>query len=64
MKKIKFLKQNKIKLDGVTYKPYTICNIPEKFGYNKMEYGDEDVDFGISEWFNYKGLTYIKQWIW
>ena len=52
---------NKIKLDGVTYKPYTICNIPEKFGYNKMEYGDEDVDFGISEWFNYKGLTYIKQ---
>ena len=36
MKKIKFLKQNKIKLDGVTYKPYTICNIPEKFVYNKM----------------------------
>ena len=50
---IKFLKPNmttglqKIKLNGVTYKPYTICNLPDKFGTE------------IIEWFNYKGLTYI-----
>ena len=51
--KIKFLKQNmttglqKIKLNGVTYKPHTICNLPDKFVTE------------ITEWFNYKGLTYV-----
>jgi len=58
MNKIKFLKPNittglqKIQLSNrngymVTYKPYTICNLPPKFGTE------------IKEWFNYKGLTYI-----
>ena len=28
VKTIKFLKQERIQLDGVTYKPYKICNIP------------------------------------
>ena len=59
MNKIKFLKANmttglqKIKLSNkngfmVTYKPYTICNLPDKFGTDE-----------ITSWFNYKGLTYI-----
>jgi len=54
MNKIKFLKANmttglqKIKLNGITYKPYTICNLPPKFGTDE-----------ITTWFNYKGLTYI-----
>ena len=54
MNKIKFLKQNmttglqKIQLNGLTYKPYTICNLPAKFGTDE-----------ITTWFNYKGLTYI-----
>jgi hypothetical protein len=47
MKTIKFLKDNYIKLNGITYKPYTICGLPDKFGTE------------ITEWFNYKGLTYI-----
>ncbi len=47
MKTIKFLRANKIELNGITYKPYTICNIPNKFGTE------------IKEWFNYKGFTYI-----
>ena len=48
MNKIKFLKENKLQLNGITYKPYTICNLPDKFGTDE-----------ITNWFNYKGLTYI-----
>ena len=54
MNKIKFLKPNmttglqNIQLNGLTYKPYTICNLPAKFGTDE-----------ITTWFNYKGLTYI-----
>ena len=56
MNKIKFLKTKRIKLNGVQYKPYMIGELPSTFGfiYNK----DKDQD-GISEWFNYKGLTYV-----
>ena len=56
MKTIKFLKENKIELDGITYKGNTICDLPSRFGcidFNSSE--------GISEWFKYKGLTYIKE---
>jgi len=45
--KIKFLKANKIALNGITYKPYTICSLPPKFGAE------------IKSWFNYRGLTYL-----
>ena len=48
MKIIKHLKNNYIQLDKIVYKPYTVCGLPDKFGTNE-----------ISEWFNYKGLTYI-----
>ena len=54
--RIKFLKENKIELNGVIYKPYTICNIPDSFGY---KYNGSS--FGISEWFNFRGLTYVKE---
>ena len=54
---IKFLKPNlttglqKIKLNGVTYKPYTICQLCDtKFGTDE-----------VTNWFNYKGLTYIQE---
>ena len=56
MNTIKFLKPNmttglqKIKLNGLTYKPYYVCNLPEKFGTDE-----------ITTWFNYKGLTYIAE---
>ena len=57
MNKIKFIntekKRNYIQLENqngfmVTYKPHTICNLPEKFGTDE-----------ITDWFNYKGYTYI-----
>ena len=54
---IKFLKPNlttglqKIKLNGITYKPYTICQLCDtKFGTDE-----------VTNWFNYKGLTYIQE---
>ena len=58
MNKIKFLKKEEIKLNGLIYKPYTICNIPTNFGFIYDVEADKD---GISEWFNYKGLTYIMK---
>ena len=60
MQTIKFLKpdlntgKQKIKLNGITYKPYTICDLPTNFGC--LEFNNKE---GISTWFNYKGLTYI-----
>jgi len=61
MNKIKFLKpdittgKQKIQLNGVTYKPYTICQLADtKFGQV-----DEDGFSLITNWFNYKGFTYV-----
>ena len=60
MQTIKFLKpdqntgKQKIQLNGMTYKPYTICDLPANFGC--LEFNGKE---GISSWFNYKGLTYI-----
>ena len=63
MNKIKFLKANtvtglqKIQLNGITYKPYTICQLADtKFGLV-----DEDGCSIITEWFNYKGFTYVAE---
>ena len=59
MQTIKFLKpdnngKQKIKLNGITYRPYSVCEIPANFGC--LEFNNKE---GISNWFNYKGLTYI-----
>tara|TARA_R110002020_G_scaffold448535_1_gene661368 strand:+ start:301 stop:486 length:186 start_codon:yes stop_codon:yes gene_type:complete len=53
MKTIKFLKEDRIVLNGVAYKPYKICELPPSFGES-----DPDKD-SVTEWFNYKGYTYI-----
>ena len=55
MNTIKFLKEKRIELNGEVYKPHTICSIPQNFGCITWQ---EDKE-GISEWFNYKGYTYI-----
>ena len=46
---IKHLKEDKIKLNGIVYKPYKICELPPNFGIE------------ILDWINYKGLTYISE---
>ena len=63
MNKIKFLKANsitglqKIQLNGITYKPYTICQLADtRFGQV-----DSNGNSYVTEWFNYKGFTYIAE---
>ena len=57
MNKIKFLKNNYIQLNNILYKPYTICQLADtRFGQV-----DEDGNSYITEWFNYKGFTYVAE---
>jgi len=64
MKKIKFYNSKtdkfgkEIRLDGVTYKGYTVGKLPNKFAYIFDELNDRE---GTTEWFNYKGLTFIEK---
>ena len=57
MNKIKFLKNNYIQLNNILYKPYTICQLADiRFGEV-----DENGDSYITEWFNFKGFTYVAE---
>jgi hypothetical protein len=57
MNKIKFLKNNYIQLNNILYKPYTICQLADtRFGEV-----DEDGNSYITEWFNFKGFTYVAE---
>ena len=57
MNKIKFLKNNKIILNNILYKPYTICELADtRFGQV-----DENGNSYITQWFNYKGFTYVAE---
>jgi len=63
MNRIEFLKENRIKLNGITYRGYSVCNLPSAFGATEdVVDSDGNVIAKLSlvdEWFNYKGLTYI-----
>ena len=63
MNKIEFLKENRIKLNGITYKGYSICNLPTAFGMTEDVMDDDGNVVArlslVDEWFNYRGLTYI-----
>ena len=54
MQKIKHLKNDHVQLGNLIYKPYSVCDLPANFGC--IEFNEKE---GISNWFNYKGLTYI-----
>ena len=54
MKTIKHLKNDYLQLDNLIYKPYLVCDLPPSFGET-----DESGYSLITEWFNYKGYTYI-----
>ena len=57
MNKIKFLKNNYIQLNNILYRPYTICELADtRFGQV-----NEDGNSYITEWFNYKGFTYVAE---
>jgi len=56
MQSIRHLKKDYLQLGNLIYKPYKICDIPANFGFI---YDEENEKEGISQWFNYKGYTYI-----
>ena len=60
MQAIKFFNKNKhpfAKINNVDYKGYTVGNLPTKFAF---VYNEETEREGVTEWFKYKGLTYIE----
>ena len=69
MQTIKFYKKDGhsfIRLGTQDYKGYTVGNLPNSFGFKEKYLGqnEEGVDQykeGKSEWFKYKGLTYIPK---
>ena len=54
MQKLKHLKKDYLQLGDLIYRPYTVCELPANFGC--ISFLEKE---GISEWFNYKGYTYI-----
>ena len=58
MKSIKFINSSTIKLNNITYKGYSISNLPKNFAFIYNEDNDNE---GITEWFNYQGLTYVPK---
>ena len=63
MQKIKFLPNNQILLNNRSiksklYQGYTIGELPNTFGFIYNQDKDQD---GITQWFNYKGLTYVSK---
>ena len=62
-KTLKFTSKTTLKLKNqhnypIKYKGYEVGNLPPKFAYI---YDVNKETFGIDEWFNYKGLTWIKE---
>lgn len=58
MKTIKFLSKTSLLLNNKLYKGYTIGDLPKSFAFIYDENEEKD---GITEWFNYKGLTYVRK---
>ncbi len=57
MKQIKFINSTTIKLIHTTYKGYPVGELPKRFAFIYNEDSDQE---GITEWFNYKGLTFVE----
>ena len=57
MQKFKQLNSSTIILAGKLFKGYIVGDLPKTFCFIYNEDKDQD---GITQWFNYKGLTYIS----
>ena len=66
MKTIKFIKDKRIiYLNGIEYKGYAVGELPNSFGFKQKylgqdEEGNDQYKYGKSNWFKYKGLTFIE----
>jgi hypothetical protein len=57
MKNIKKINSSTIMLDNKKYKGYTVGDLPKRFAFIYNEDNDQE---GITEFFNYQGLTYVE----
>ena len=57
MKNIKKINSTTIMLDNKKYKGYTVGELPKRFAFIYNEDNDQE---GITEFFNYQGLTYVE----
>ena len=65
MNRIKFTSKTTMKLNKKPYKGYLIGDLPPSFGFDQKydginDKGQDKFKYGINEWFNYKGLTWVK----
>jgi len=65
MNRIRFISKTTMKLNRKPYKGYNLGEIPPSFGFDAKldgidENGQDKFKHGISKWFNYKGLTWVK----
>ena len=56
MNTIKFTSKTTLKLNGLVYKGYAVGELPNSFG---SLYNEDKDSFGHSNWFNFKGLTWL-----
>jgi hypothetical protein len=57
MKNFKKINSTTIMLDNKKYKGYTVGELPKRFAFIYNEDNDQE---GITEFFNYQGLTYVE----
>tara|TARA_R110000751_G_scaffold25507_1_gene69118 strand:- start:557 stop:736 length:180 start_codon:yes stop_codon:yes gene_type:complete len=55
---LKQVDKTTLKLNNVTYKGYTLGELPPSFAFI---FNEDKENYGIQEWFNYKGLTYVAK---
>ena len=65
MNRIRFTSKTTMKLNRKPYKGYNLGEIPPSFGFDAKldgidENGQDKFQYGINKWFNYKGLTWLK----
>jgi len=65
MNTIRFTSKQTMKLNKKPYKGYLVGDLPMSFGFSQKpdgidEDGQDKFRYGINKWFNYKGLTWIK----
>jgi hypothetical protein len=57
MKNFKKINSTTIMLDNKKYKGYPVGDLPKRFAFIYNEDNDQE---GITEFFNYQGLTYVE----
>jgi hypothetical protein len=59
MQRLKFITKTIIKTsEGIKYKGYAVGELPQTFAFI---YDENKETHGITQWFNYKGLTWIAE---